>query len=58
MTSANGCPMPGSRPKMRTRLGPRRSCIQPITLRSHSVSIATDRISATVTIRIQTVLRT
>ena len=38
MTSANGWPMPGRKPKMRTRFGPRRSCIQPMTLRSHSVS--------------------
>ena len=36
------------RPRRRTRLGPRRSCIQPITLRSHSVSSATLMISTTV----------
>src|SRR5690242_16201462 len=54
-TSANGWPTPGSRPKRRTRFGPRRSCIQPITLRSHSVSNATQMISATVITRIHTV---
>ena len=47
-TSANGWPTPGSSPKMRTRLGPRRSCIQPMTLRSHRVSIATQMISVMV----------
>jgi hypothetical protein len=37
---------------------PLRSCIQPMTLRSHSVVNATDRISDTVTTRIQNVERT
>ena len=37
MTSANGWPRPGNKPKSRTRFGPRRSCIQPMTLRSQSV---------------------
>ena len=55
-TSANGCPSPGRRPKMRTRFGPRRSCIQPMTLRSHSVSSATLMISATVMTRIHAVV--
>ncbi len=54
-TSANGCPSPGARPNMRTRLGPRRSCIQPMTLRSHKVSSATQTISTTVMTRIHTV---
>src|SRR4029077_2569555 len=54
-TSANGWPTPGSSPKMRTRFGPRRSCIQPITLRSQSVSSATQMMSATVITRIHTV---
>ena len=40
---------------MRTRLGPRRSCIQPMTLRSHSVSSATLMMSVTVMIRIHAV---
>ena len=40
---------------MRTRFGPRRSCIQPMTLRSHSVSSATLMISTTVMTRIHTV---
>src|SRR5512146_261566 len=57
-TSANGWPSPGKRPKMRTRFGPRRSCIQPMTLRSQSVSKATQMIRATVTITIHTVVRT
>ena len=56
-TSANGWPRPGSRPKMRTRFGPRRSCIQPMTLRSHSVSSATLMISTTVMTRIHAVER-
>ena len=38
-----------------TRFGPLRSCIQPMTLRSHSVVNATQRISATVTPMIQNV---
>ena len=54
-TSAKGCPSPGNRPKMRTRFGPRRSCIQPMTLRSHNVSSATLMMSVTVTTRIQNV---
>ena len=54
-TSANGCPSPGNSPKRRTRFGPRRSCIQPMTLRSHSVSSATLMMSVTVMTRIQTV---
>ncbi len=37
MTSANGWPKPGNRPNRRTRLGPLRTCIQPMSLRSHSV---------------------
>ena len=41
-----------------TRFGPLRSCIQPMTLRSHNVVKATERISATVTTRIQNVERT
>src|SRR5262249_40789672 len=54
-TSAKGCPTPGSRPKSFTRLGPRRNCIQPMTLRSHNVNKATLMISATVMARIQPV---
>src|SRR5205814_4188449 len=40
-TSANGC----SSPSGPTRLGPMRTCIQPMTLRSASVRYATDRMS-------------
>src|SRR5205814_3296030 len=40
-TSANGC----SSPNGPTRLGPMRTCIQPITLRSARVRYATERIS-------------
>src|SRR5580698_669665 len=54
-TSANGWPRPGIRPKMATRLGPRRSCIQPMTLRSHSVVRATAMIRVMVTARIHRV---
>src|SRR5689334_14020321 len=51
--------MPGTKPKMLpTRFGPLRSCIQPMTLRSHNVVNATDRIRETVTTRIQNVERT
>ena len=58
MTSAKGWKMPGSSPKMLpTRFGPLRSCIQPMTLRSHSVVNATERISEIVTTRIQKVER-
>jgi hypothetical protein len=41
-----------------TRFGPRRSCIQPMTLRSSSVVNATERISEMVTTRIHAVERT
>src|SRR5689334_9954535 len=41
ITSANG----GSKPSGPTRLGPIRTCIQPMTLRSASVKYATQRIS-------------
>jgi hypothetical protein len=48
--------MPGRNPKMLpTRFGPLRSCIQPMTLRSHNVVKATERISPTVTPTIQNV---
>ncbi len=54
-TSANGWPMPGSRPKIATRLGPLRTCIQPMSLRSQSVSSATEMMSTTVTMRMYAV---
>src|SRR5581483_10835087 len=54
-TSANGCASPGKNPKKDTRFGPRRNCIQPMTLRSISVRKATDRMRHTVMTRIQTV---
>ena len=54
-TSAKGCPSPGNSPSRRTRFGPRRSCIQPMTLRSHNVRSATLMISVTVMTRIQNV---
>ena len=40
-TSANGC----SNPNGPTRLGPMRTCMKPITLRSASVKYATERIN-------------
>src|SRR6185436_17174073 len=56
MTSANGWNRPGNKPKgPATRFGPLRSCIQPMTLRSHSVVNATHRISEIVTPTIQNV---
>src|ERR1700704_5918009 len=57
-TSAKGCPRPGNIPSMRTRFGPRRNCIQPMTFLSHSVNNATERIRATVMARVHTVVQT
>src|ERR1700761_1295404 len=54
-TSAKGWPRPGIRPKIATRFGPRRSCIQPMTLRSHSVVRATQMMRQIVTARIHKV---
>src|SRR6185437_7953512 len=57
-TSANGCPSPGKRPKIRTRFGPRRSCIQQMTFLSHRVRYETQRLGAPVTVTIHDVVRT
>src|SRR5260221_9584869 len=57
-TSAKGCPIPGNIPRMRTRFGPRRNCIHPMTFRSHSVVNATHRMRTMVIAMVQTVVQT
>src|SRR6266702_8138136 len=57
-TSAKGCPRPGNIPSTRTRFGPRRNCIQPMTFLSHSVNNATDRMRTIVMARVHTVVQT
>ncbi len=51
-TSAKGWPKPPAKPNIFTRFGPMRICIQPMSLRSHKVRYATDRINTTVRITV------